>query len=156
MISYAYSYLERSLTNSAAVTAAKDANQDPASKTEMKEVNKHQMVSADNKTTTSSADHGHKAAAAVVADGVAILMLTVVLAVNPDHAKSLLEVKQQQMGNAASRTATLYAAHGRWEDVVAAADGVETVWTIAALDASLDLVLTVIQIQQHQQAKKLS
>lgn len=74
---------------------------------------KLQMVSADTKIATSSAGHGHKAAVAAAAGGAEIPKLTVVLAVNLGHAEGSQEAGKQQMANAASRTTTLYAKHGR-------------------------------------------
>ena len=70
------------------------------------------MVSADNKTTTSSAGHGHKAAVAAVADGAETPKRIAEPAVNLGHAKAMLESKQRQTANVASRTTTSYAERG--------------------------------------------
>lgn len=78
------------LTNSEIATVAKDVSQDHVSGT--KEV-RHQMVSADENTTASSADHGHKGAAAAVVGGVGTPKLTVVLAVNPGHVLTVIQIQ---------------------------------------------------------------
>ena len=70
------------------------------------------MVSADNKTTTSSAGHGHKGAVAAVADGAETPKLIAEPAVNLGHVKAMLEAQQRRTANAASRTTTLYAERG--------------------------------------------
>lgn len=138
------------------VTVVKDVSQDHVLEMKMEEVRKRQMVSADNKTTTSSADHGHKVAAAAIVGGVETPKLTAVLAASLDYAVATAVDRRHQMANVASRTTMLYVVYGRLEAAVAAVAGVETVPRIAVLDVSLDLVLTVFQIQQHRQAKRPS